>query len=66
MALRGWNNRDLARAADLSDMTITRFLRGDAQTAKTAALIAKALGYSVRRYFSHVEEPEAMTMTKTA
>jgi transcriptional regulator with XRE-family HTH domain len=55
MALKGWNNRDLARAASVSDMTITRFMRGDAQTAKTAERIARSLGYSVKRYFSHVE-----------
>ena len=55
MALRGWNNDDLARKADLSPMTVTRFMRGDIQTAKTATAIAQALGYSVRRYFSHIE-----------
>lgn len=51
MTLRGWNNSELARRARISDMTVTRFLRGESQTAKTAARIAKALGYSVRRYF---------------
>jgi hypothetical protein len=55
MALRGWNRSDLARAAGVSDMTVTRFFRGDAQTAKSAAKFAQALGYTVRRYFSHVE-----------
>lgn len=55
MAIRGWNNGDLARAASISSMTVTRFLRGEAQTAKTAERIARALGYTVRRYFSHVE-----------
>lgn len=55
MALRGWNNGDLARAAGVSGMTISRFLRGHRQTAKTAAKIAHALGYSVRRYFAGVE-----------
>lgn len=55
MALRGWNNTDLARAACVSNMTVTRFLRGDAQTAKIADRLARALGYSVRRYFSHVQ-----------
>lgn len=51
MALRGWNNEALARAAGVSGMTVTRFLRGEAQTAKTAEKIARALGYTVRRYF---------------
>jgi transcriptional regulator with XRE-family HTH domain len=55
MALRGWNNTDLARAASVSSMTVTRFLRGEAQTAKTAERLARALGYTARRYFSHVE-----------
>lgn len=55
MALRGWNNSDLARAASVSDMTVTRFLRGESQTAKTAARLATALGFSIRRYFAGVE-----------
>lgn len=55
MTLREWNNQDLARAAGVSAMTITRFLRGEKQTSKVAGKIARALGYSVRRYFSHVE-----------
>ena len=55
MALKGWNNTDLARACNVSAQTISRFLRCEGQTAKTADRIAKALGYSVRRYFSHVE-----------
>lgn len=55
MALRGWNNGDLARAASVSDMTITRFLRSETQTAKTAERIAHALGYSIRRYFVGVK-----------
>ena len=50
MALRGWNQTDLARAADVSAMTVTRFLRGEAQTAPTAKKFADALGYTVRRY----------------
>lgn len=55
MALRGWNNTDLARAASVSAMTVTRFLRGEAQSAKTAERLASALGYSIRRYFAGVE-----------
>ena len=50
MAARGWANVDLASAAGISDMTVIRFFRGDHQTNRTAAKIAKALGYSVRRY----------------
>lgn len=54
MALRGWLNTDLARAAGISVMTITRFFQG-VQTARSADKIARALGYTVRRYLSHVE-----------
>jgi transcriptional regulator with XRE-family HTH domain len=56
LAIRGWNDSDLARAAGVSSPTVTRFKRGEYQTAKTAELFARALGYSTRRYFSHVEE----------
>jgi len=50
MALKGWQPTDLARAADVSDMTVSRFLRGGTQTARTAHKLATALGYQVRRY----------------
>lgn len=50
IALKGWLPSDLARKARVSGMTVSRFLRGDGQTARTAAKLAKALGYSVRRY----------------
>jgi len=50
MARRGWIPIDLARRAKVSHMTIGRFLRGERQTARTAAKIAAALGFSVRRY----------------
>ena len=55
MALRRWNTATLAKQAGISYKTVDRFLRGEVQTAKTAGLIADALGYSVRRYFSHIE-----------
>jgi transcriptional regulator with XRE-family HTH domain len=54
MTVRGWNNQDLARAARVSDMTITRFLRGEVQTAKTNAAIARALGFRPKRYLIDV------------
>ena len=60
MARRGWNNSDLARAANLSNMTITRFLRREAQTAKTAERISRALGHSIRRYIILAEQIEAV------
>ncbi len=55
MTLRGWNDTDLARAAGVSSPTVTRFKRGEYQTARTAERFARALGYSPRRYLSHVE-----------
>jgi plasmid maintenance system antidote protein VapI len=50
LAERGWLPTDLARAAEVSDMTVSRFLSGQRQTARTAAKLAKALGKTVRRY----------------
>jgi len=55
MTLRGWNETKLAEASGLSVKTVNRFLCDEVQTAKTAERIAGALGYSIRRYFSHVE-----------
>lgn len=59
MALRGWMSADLARHAGLSIPTITLFLKNEVQTTKTAHRIAKALGRSVRRYFSGIERTAA-------
>ena len=53
--LRGWSTHTLATRAGLSYKTVDRFLNGEVQTAKTALKIATAMGYSIRRYFSHVE-----------
>jgi transcriptional regulator with XRE-family HTH domain len=50
MAAKGWLQSDLASAASVSDMTVTRFFRGDHRTNRTAKKLARALGYSVRRY----------------
>lgn len=55
MALKGWMGVDLARAAGVSSMTVTRFLRGESHTARTAERLARALGYSVRRYLTGVD-----------
>jgi plasmid maintenance system antidote protein VapI len=54
MALKGWLPTDLARAAKVSDMTVSRFLRGDTQTERTADKLSRALGYSPRRYLLSV------------
>ena len=48
---RGWLPTDLARAANLSDMTVSRFLTGQRQNSRTALRLAAALGYkTTRRY----------------
>lgn len=50
VALKGWLPIDLAREAGVADMTAYRALNGTRLTPPTAAKLAKALGYSVRRY----------------
>lgn len=50
MAAKGWTKLDLANKAEVADMTVIRFLRGESQTAPTAKKLAQALGRSVRRY----------------
>jgi transcriptional regulator with XRE-family HTH domain len=55
MAAKGWLQRDLARAAHVSEMTVTRFFRGEFQTARTAKKLAKALGQPIRRYMESTE-----------
>jgi plasmid maintenance system antidote protein VapI len=50
MASRGWQPVDLAARAAVSKSTVSRFFDGSFQTPRTAAKLAKALGYSVRRY----------------
>lgn len=55
MALRGWNPYMLARIAGLDPATVRRFLSNQVQTPKTAERLARALGYSVKRYFVRVE-----------
>jgi transcriptional regulator with XRE-family HTH domain len=51
MALKGWMPTDLARESGLSNMTISRFLSAEVQTAPTAKRIAEALGRSIKRYY---------------
>lgn len=50
MALRGWTKLGLAKRADVADMTVIRFLRGERQTGRTANKLAAALGFPVSRY----------------
>lgn len=44
MARKGWELKDLASAAGVSHMTISRFLRDECQTVKTAKRISLAMG----------------------
>lgn len=56
MAIKGWNKLELANHAGVADMTVIRFLRGESQTAATAKKLAKALGFSIRRYLISADE----------
>ena len=55
MAAKGFMKKDLASKARVSAMAVTRFLRGDQQTARMAKKLASALGHSVRRYIDSRE-----------
>lgn len=55
MALKGWMPTDLARVAGVSDMSVSRFLKGETQTERMAERLARALGYGPRRYLLNVE-----------
>ncbi len=59
MALKGWMPTDLARAAGVSDMSVSRFLKGETQTERMAERLARALGYGPRRYLTGVETATA-------
>lgn len=50
MAAKGFLQTDLAKRAGLTPMVVSRFMRRERQTARTAKKIARALGFSVRRY----------------
>lgn len=50
IAARGWQPADLADQAGVARSTVSRFLGGEFQTPRTAKKLAKALGYSIRRY----------------
>jgi len=51
MALKGWAAVDLANAAGVSPSGVSLFLRNLNQTARMAAKLSAALGYSIRRYY---------------
>ena len=55
MAERGWLPTDLARAAGVSDMTVSRFLKAERGNPRTAEKLARALGRGIRRYLIRSE-----------
>lgn len=55
MAERGWLPTDLARAAAVSNMTVSRVLNGKRQNPRTIEKLARALGKSTRRYLIRSE-----------
>ena len=60
IAAKGWQPVDLADRADVARSTVSRFLSGESQTPRVAKKLAKALGYSIRRYLiSRVNEAKA-------
>jgi transcriptional regulator with XRE-family HTH domain len=61
MAIKGWLPTHLAKRAKLSDQSVSRFFRGEAQSAPTAKRLARALGYSVRRYLISARSPVPLT-----
>lgn len=50
LALRGWIGTDLARAAGVSHTSVHRALGAGRVSPRMMARLAKALGYTVRRY----------------
>lgn len=61
MAALGWERKELAAAARISEMTVSRFFRRERQTVKTARKLAGALGHHVRRYV--ISRPRQRTTT---
>jgi transcriptional regulator with XRE-family HTH domain len=56
MAKRGWEIKELAAAAEVSHMTVSRFLRSEVQTVKTARRLSRALGRSPGYYLLPTQE----------
>lgn len=50
IAERGWLPADLARAAAVSAMTVSRVLAGTRANPRTVEKLARALGKTTRRY----------------
>jgi transcriptional regulator with XRE-family HTH domain len=50
MAAKGWINADLAAAAGVANLTVSRFLRGLTQSPRIAKKLAEALGRTPADY----------------
>lgn len=50
MARKGWLPTDLAREAGVSNMSVSRVLKGQRRNPRTVEKLAAALGFSIRRY----------------
>jgi len=68
MAAKGWLSVHLADYAGVSKPTVSRFFDGRFQTAPIALKLAKALGYSLKRYQFPIEQRPAKprALKKTA
>jgi transcriptional regulator with XRE-family HTH domain len=50
LALKGWNQSDLAKKAKVSAMAVSHFFNSPQRTARMAKRLATALGHDVSRY----------------
>jgi transcriptional regulator with XRE-family HTH domain len=53
---KGWLPIDLARKADVSHMSVSRFFSGERQTPRMAKKLAQAMGFTLRRYLISARE----------
>jgi ribosome-binding protein aMBF1 (putative translation factor) len=60
-AAKGWNDIDLARAAEVHQTTVWRWFAGALNSPRLAKRLAKALGFSPRRYVLRAEHPTSST-----
>lgn len=63
IAAKGWQPADLADRAHVARSTVSRFLSGEFQTARTLKKLAKALGQPIDRY---LQTPEIVATEERA
>lgn len=61
MAAKGWIAKDLADASGVSEMAVSRFLRGIAQSPRVAKKLAAALGRTPGDYMPPVSADAEVT-----